>query len=35
METIVYFIRHAESVYVEGKERTRELSEQGIIDATR
>ncbi|AZK47941.1 histidine phosphatase family protein [Paenibacillus lentus] len=33
METILYFVRHAESVFVEGKERTRGLSEQGMKDA--
>lgn len=33
METLLYFVRHAESVYVEGKERTRALSEQGKKDA--
>lgn len=33
METILYFVRHAESEYVEGKERTRGLSEQGKKDA--
>ncbi|WP_379146975.1 histidine phosphatase family protein [Paenibacillus sp. sgz500992] len=35
METIVYLIRHAESIYVEGKDRTRGLSEQGHKDALR
>jgi len=35
METILFFIRHAESVYVEGKERTRGLSEQGMKDANK
>ncbi|CAM4480879.1 hypothetical protein PATA110616_21080 [Paenibacillus tarimensis] len=29
MTTIIYFVRHAESPYVEGKDRTRGLSEQG------
>jgi 2,3-bisphosphoglycerate-dependent phosphoglycerate mutase len=33
VETILFFVRHAESVYVEGKERTRGLSEQGMKDA--
>ncbi len=33
LETIVYFIRHAESVFVEGLERSRGLSEQGARDA--
>ncbi len=33
METILYFVRHAESVYEEGRERTRGLSEQGMKDA--
>lgn len=33
METILYFIRHAESVFEEGKERTRGLSAQGRKDA--
>lgn len=33
VESLLYFIRHAQSVYVEGKERTRGLSEQGINDA--
>lgn len=28
--TSIYFVRHAESVYVEGKERTRGLTEKGI-----
>ncbi|WP_342481235.1 hypothetical protein NST07_06280 [Paenibacillus sp. FSL L8-0340] len=35
LETIVYLIRHAESIYVEGKDRTRGLSEQGHKDALR
>jgi len=33
METIMYFVRHAESVFVVGKERTRGLSVQGKQDA--
>jgi len=33
METILYFVRHAESVFVEGKERIRGLSDQGKKDA--
>jgi 2,3-bisphosphoglycerate-dependent phosphoglycerate mutase len=33
MRTIIYFIRHAESQYIEGQERLRGLSEQGIRDA--
>jgi len=33
VETILYFVRHAESVYEDGRERTRGLSEQGIKDA--
>lgn len=33
METILYFVRHAESVYVEGQERSRGLSEEGMEDA--
>ncbi|MNI27837.1 bifunctional RNase H/acid phosphatase [compost metagenome] len=35
MNTIVYMIRHAESLYVAGEERTRGLSEQGKQDALR
>lgn len=35
MATIVYLIRHAESIYVEGKDRTRGLSEQGRQAALR
>lgn len=34
-KTIIYFVRHAESPYMEGMERTRGLSEQGRIDAAR
>jgi 2,3-bisphosphoglycerate-dependent phosphoglycerate mutase len=33
METTLYFVRHAESAFVEGKERTRGLTEQGLKDA--
>ena len=33
METIVYFVRHAESPFIKGMERTRGLSEKGISDA--
>jgi len=29
----LYFIRHAESIFVEGKERTRGLTEKGLLDA--
>lgn len=35
VRTIVYLIRHAESLYVEGQERERGLSEQGKSDAAR
>ena len=35
MRTIIYFIRHAESPYVQGQERSRGLSEQGLRDALR
>ncbi|MDF2658102.1 MAG: histidine phosphatase family protein [Paenibacillus sp.] len=33
--TIIYFVRHAQSAYVEGSERTRGLTEQGKRDAER
>lgn len=33
MATILYFVRHAESIFEEGKERTRGLTEQGTKDA--
>lgn len=33
--TTIYLIRHAESVYVEGRERSRGLSKQGQRDAVR
>ncbi|MDO3410544.1 histidine phosphatase family protein [Saccharibacillus sp. CPCC 101409] len=32
-QTILYFVRHAESFYAEGRERERGLSEQGTRDA--
>ncbi|WP_054939191.1 histidine phosphatase family protein [Paenibacillus ihuae] len=35
MRTIIYFIRHAESLYAEGQERSRGLSERGMGDAFR
>jgi 2,3-bisphosphoglycerate-dependent phosphoglycerate mutase len=35
LETILYFVRHAESVFVEGKERSRGLTAQGTKDAQR
>lgn len=35
MGTIIYLIRHAESIYVEGEDRTRGLSEQGHQAALR
>ncbi|WP_310831752.1 histidine phosphatase family protein [Paenibacillus pedocola] len=35
MRTIIYFIRHAESLYAEGQERSRGLSERGMGDALR
>jgi len=31
--TFIYFVRHAESIYVEGTERSRSLSEKGMADA--
>ncbi|WP_240767985.1 hypothetical protein [Paenibacillus amylolyticus] len=31
--TVLYFVRHAESRYVEGQERERGLTEQGHQDA--
>ncbi|TNJ68126.1 histidine phosphatase family protein [Paenibacillus hemerocallicola] len=34
MNTIIYFIRHAESVFVEGAERERGLTEKGKRDTT-
>ncbi|WP_258235034.1 histidine phosphatase family protein [Paenibacillus agaridevorans] len=33
METIIYFVRHAESPYIAGMERSRGLSENGILHA--
>lgn len=33
IETTLYFVRHAESEFVEGKERTRGLSARGVKDA--
>lgn len=33
MATIVYFVRHAESPFIKGMERTRGLSEKGISDS--
>lgn len=33
METIIYFVRHAESIYSEGTERTRGLTDKGRLDA--
>lgn len=33
MKTIIYFVRHAESFFVEGMERERGLSDKGISDA--
>ncbi|MGZ9583655.1 histidine phosphatase family protein [Paenibacillus marinisediminis] len=33
MNTIVYVVRHAESLFVEGKERTRGLTDRGLADA--
>ncbi|MNW55506.1 Phosphoserine phosphatase 1 [compost metagenome] len=35
IKTIVYFIRHAESPFIAGKERTRGLSEKGKLDSTK
>ncbi len=35
MRTMIYFIRHAESLYAEGQERLRGLSERGMVDALR
>ncbi|WP_373231344.1 histidine phosphatase family protein [Cohnella sp.] len=35
MKTIIYMVRHAESPFVFGHERTRGLSEQGMNDAKR
>ena len=33
MTTIIYFVRHAESFYMEGQERSRGLSQKGIKDS--
>ncbi|TMV50317.1 histidine phosphatase family protein [Paenibacillus mesophilus] len=33
MNTCIYFIRHAESVYIEGNERERGLTDKGMKDA--
>lgn len=33
--TTLYFVRHAESVYVEGQERERGLTERGMLDAAK
>lgn len=33
MKTVIYFVRHAESPYIEGMERTRGLSDKGKLDA--
>lgn len=33
VETIIYFVRHAESFFVEGREKSRGLSDQGLKDA--
>lgn len=33
IHTTIYFVRHAESPYIEGEERTRGLSEKGLRDA--
>jgi len=35
VNTIVYMVRHAESPYVRGEERSRGLSEKGRADAVR
>lgn len=35
IHTIIYFVRHAESPFIEGMERTRGLSDKGKIDAER
>ncbi|BFH14648.1 histidine phosphatase family protein [Paenibacillus melissococcoides] len=34
-DTVVIFIRHAESEYAAGRERERELTERGMKDARR
>ncbi|WP_436243994.1 histidine phosphatase family protein [Paenibacillus sp. LjRoot56] len=33
MKTVIYFVRHAESPYIEDMERTRGLSDKGKLDA--
>lgn len=33
MQTTLYFVRHGESVFVEGQERNRGLSAKGKLDA--
>lgn len=35
MYTTIYFVRHAESPYIEGEERSRGLSDKGLLDAIR
>ncbi|MBO0959319.1 histidine phosphatase family protein [Neobacillus sp. MM2021_6] len=35
MKTYIYMVRHGESPYTEGTERTRGLTEKGILDAQR
>jgi 2,3-bisphosphoglycerate-dependent phosphoglycerate mutase len=35
METTIYMVRHAESQFVFGEERSRGLSEEGLVDAQR
>lgn len=35
LNTTLYFVRHAESVYVEGQERERGLTERGMLDAAK
>ncbi|RCW48603.1 hypothetical protein DFP97_106306 [Paenibacillus prosopidis] len=32
MKTFIYFVRHAESPYIEGMERTRGLSDKDKLD---
>ena len=33
VKTFIYFVRHAESIFIEGKERVRGLSDKGMEDA--
>lgn len=33
MQTALYFVRHGESIFVEGQERNRGLSDKGKLDA--